>query len=72
MLDVKNLQAVHTPQGRFGRTTFPGSPVLECGHMPDAEDGAFARVNGKGDLPSSLCFDCMQAYMAKFAAGRAT
>ena len=69
-LDVKTMETVHTPQGRFRRTRFPGRPVLECGHLPDVGTvEALARVNGKGSLPSSLCFGCMQTYMADFAAG---
>lgn len=67
--NLRKVEAIHTPQGRYWQTAFPGDPVLGCGRRSDEATPAFARVNGQGDLVASLCIPCMEACVEDFATG---
>lgn len=69
-INSAGLRAVHTPQGRFVRKRMQGVPTLACGHPPEPDGLGFTRYNGEGNLPESLCFDCMDRFLQDFAAGR--
>ena len=65
----RGAEAIHTPQGRYWQTAFPGDPVLGCGRRSGEATRAFARVNGRGNLPASLSIPCIEACVADFATG---
>ena len=70
--NVRGAEAIHTPQGRYWNTTFPGQPLLGCGRRPDDATRALARVNGQGDLPAPMCIPGMEAYLMDFATSGST